>query len=97
MRISNYPSDKIIEESIDQAEGVTKKTFKDDLLSFLPEVEIKQKSSSEKDSETEIQLQIIIRVAPFTPKVGREKEIVEKAANAFFRSIKKLITSRKKK
>ncbi|NIQ07901.1 MAG: hypothetical protein GWO20_19935 [Candidatus Korarchaeota archaeon] len=56
-----------------------RESFGEDLLSFLPEIEVKRE-----DNQVHVYLQINIRVAPFTPKIINEKMIVERAANAFF-------------
>lgn len=53
------------------------------LLSFLPEVELK------KDDITTVSLEISLAIAPFTPKIQKEREIAERAAEAFFESLKK--------
>lgn len=72
----------LIDEAIDSAEQVVKEAFNEDLLSFLPEVQAEKENDN-----VQIHLEVTIRVAPLTPKVGEEEKVVEEAAQTFFRTI----------
>lgn len=81
--IKNYRISDVIEKGLTKARAIVEKEFKDDVLSFLPEVQVEKG-----DSTIQITLEILLRVAPFTPKVQREEAIVKRAANLFFEMIK---------
>lgn len=74
---------QLIEQGINAAENTVEEELGEHLLSFLPEVELK------KNETITVSLEMSLDIAPFTPKIQKEREIAERAAEVFFERLEK--------